>query len=185
MATKTYAYIVSLQKQTSRPVTITSVLLVILACILQIAAIFYMKNQPIVAGGVVAFMLVLTVYENFWQKKHYPIHRWPLLVAAIFFMIPPISQFWLGVLYIVAAITEQLVQKSLEIGVDEDGLLLNGFPKKLWKWQELQNVILKDGILTIDAKNNSLFQRAVEDEDDAFLVTEFNHYCQQQLEKNK
>ena len=53
------------------------------------------------------------------------------------------------------------------------------FPKKI-SWSELNNVIIKDDLLTMDFNNNKIFQRYTDDEeDDEYEVEseEFNDYC--------
>jgi hypothetical protein len=52
-------------------------------------------------------------------------------------------------------------------------------PKKI-SWPELNNVIIKDDLLTMDFKNNKVFQLYTDDEeDDEYEVEsdEFNEYC--------
>jgi hypothetical protein len=58
------------------------------------------------------------------------------------------------------------------------------FPKKI-NWNELNNVVIKDDLLTIDFKNNTLFQAYTDDEeDDEYEVgdDEFNAYCRERLQ---
>ncbi len=54
------------------------------------------------------------------------------------------------------------------------------FPKKEFDWYELNNVILKDHILTLDFKNNKLFQGEIEDSQQ-INETAFNLFAQLQL----
>jgi hypothetical protein len=91
-------------------------------------------------------------------------------------------------LYIPAAATfvfELLYSYSVrkfEVLVEKKGIIYPSFPKRKILWNELQNIILKDGILTIDLKNNKLIQQELE-EDDAVNEKEFNEFCKQQLSK--
>ena len=50
-------------------------------------------------------------------------------------------------------------------------------------WDEVNNVILKDGLLTIDFKNNKLFQHIILNSDEDISEKEFNEFCNQQLNK--
>lgn len=52
------------------------------------------------------------------------------------------------------------------------------FPYKKYIWQELDNVILKDGILTIDFKDNKLIQAEVENSLDEKA---FNDFAEQNI----
>lgn len=72
--------------------------------------------------------------------------------------------------------------RKFEVLVEKTNIIYPSFPKRKILWSELQNIILKDGILTIDLKNNKLIQQELE-EDDAVNEKEFNEFCQQQLSK--
>jgi hypothetical protein len=50
-------------------------------------------------------------------------------------------------------------------------------------WDEVNNVILKDGLLTIDFKNNKLFQHIILNSEEDISEKEFNEFCRQQLNK--
>jgi hypothetical protein len=59
------------------------------------------------------------------------------------------------------------------------------YPKKI-NWNELNNVVIKDDLLTIDFKNNTLFQAYTDDaDDDEYEVgdDEFNAYCGERLKQ--
>ncbi|MGC5098563.1 hypothetical protein ACPXA0_26545, partial [Escherichia coli] len=66
----------------------------------------------------------------------------------------------------VAAILERFVKFPEEIAFDKEEIVINSFPKKRYTWNELNNVVLKDGLLTIDFKNNKMLQRLVDSEVD-------------------
>jgi hypothetical protein len=57
------------------------------------------------------------------------------------------------------------------------------FPQKI-KWSELNNVLIRDDLFTMDFKNNQLFQAYTDDaEDEDYEVgdDEFNEYCRERL----
>lgn len=75
-----------------------------------------------------------------------------------------------------------LVKKKYLITIDTDGAGINSFPVKNFKWSEIQNLILKDGLLTIDCRNNKIIQSEImADESDADDENEFNEFCRKQL----
>ncbi len=51
------------------------------------------------------------------------------------------------------------------------------------KWEQLNNLILKDGIVTIDFKNNKLIQQPIDENKTYINEKEFNEFCRQQLNK--
>ena len=77
---------------------------------------------------------------------------------------------------------EYQAKYPLEIGFSNDEIVLNTLFKKIYRWPDLNNVVLKDGLLTMDFKNNRLFQKVAFDEDEMDAdEAEFNAYCQRQL----
>lgn len=83
--------------------------------------------------------------------------------------------FVIGVLFYLA------VQK-LSVVFSGKAVTINFFPKKEYEWNQFSNVVLKDGILTLDFKNNKLFQGEIED-DKVIKEQEFNSFVSTQLEK--
>jgi hypothetical protein len=57
------------------------------------------------------------------------------------------------------------------------------FPKKEFRWEAFNNVILKDAILTLDFKNNKLVQTEIDNP--GVNETEFNSFAQFQLQKDR
>lgn len=78
---------------------------------------------------------------------------------------------------------EKIIAKEPKYLVDLNGVkitkLLN---EKLYTWVEIQNVVLKDGLLTIDFKNNHIFQSPVTTKDVQPDEKSFNQFCRQQLQ---
>lgn len=74
-----------------------------------------------------------------------------------------------------------IAQRKLVVEINEKKIVLPSFPVKKAAWSEMNNVILKDGLLTIDFKNNNLFQQVILNSD--FDEKEFNRFCQRQLNK--
>ncbi|MEO5500299.1 MAG: hypothetical protein ABIR31_02550 [Ginsengibacter sp.] len=83
--------------------------------------------------------------------------------------------FVIGVLFYLA------IQK-LSVIFSGKVVTLNFFPKKEYEWNQFSNVVLKDGILTLDFKNNKLFQGEIED-DTLIKEREFNSFVKTQLVK--
>jgi hypothetical protein len=73
--------------------------------------------------------------------------------------------------------------RRFKIILSSEEILIPSLLKGVTKWNDLNNVILKDGILTIDYKTNKLLQNEIE-EDDFINEQEFNDFCKQQLKGN-
>ncbi len=70
------------------------------------------------------------------------------------------------------------VQKIIYI-FSEEHIKLKRFPFTTYEWNTLQNVILKDGILTLDFKNNKLAQHNLQKTE--VNEFEFNTFAKQLL----
>jgi hypothetical protein len=60
-------------------------------------------------------------------------------------------------------------------------IMKTNFPKREFDWSVLNNVVLKDYILTLDFKNNKLVQAEIENKD--VDEKEFNSFAAFQLQK--
>jgi hypothetical protein len=109
-------------------------------------------------------------------------YRYLLLLSAIGWIgLTPIP--WLGLVFMALTFLEYQTKRPLEIGFDLDRIVINSLITRRFTWSDFNNIILKDGLLTLDFKNNRLLQREVaddEDEDDAD-EEEFNMFCREQL----
>jgi hypothetical protein len=87
-----------------------------------------------------------------------------------------IITFLLGTLYLIA-------KRPLLVSIIKESISYPSFPKKKLSWSELNNIILKDGLLTIDLKNNSFIQQSVDESKTSVNEQEFNDFCREQLNK--
>ena len=85
-------------------------------------------------------------------------------------------------LYIIPLFLERQIKFPEEIGFDDEGITINTFSKKFYPWSLINNVVLKDGLLTIDYKDNRLFQKEIEEQVTPVLESEFNEFCHSKLE---
>ncbi|HAK12389.1 MAG TPA: hypothetical protein DCO78_10825 [Chitinophagaceae bacterium] len=127
-------------------------------------------------------MILFWAYNRFnKQATHQPYYRTSLFIAAIALYYLAGYPVWLAVLYVAAGIAEGLAKFPEEIGFNTDQVVFNTLPKKVYNWNEFSNVLIRDGVITIDFKNNRLFQKDLQEPVYASLEKEFNTYCQEQL----
>ncbi|MEO6613447.1 MAG: hypothetical protein ABIT05_15735 [Chitinophagaceae bacterium] len=87
---------------------------------------------------------------------------------------PAILCFVLGTLYVVA-------KRPLLVHILEEKIIYPAYPKKNIDWTELNTILLKDGLLTIDFKNNRFIQHAIDEKANTVNEQEFNEFCRQQM----
>jgi hypothetical protein len=77
---------------------------------------------------------------------------------------------------------QDITRRKLEIVVAVEKIGYPSFPKRTILWNELSNLILKDGLLTIDFKNNKIIQQLIEKTEHPVNEKEFNDFCNKQLQ---
>ena len=107
--------------------------------------------------------------------------RTGLFIAAAAWFVVPQKNSLMGILYAVAGLLEKQVKFPQEIGFTESEISFNTFPKKILQWNEINNALIKDGLITIDQKNNKLFQREIEGYVTADIEKEFNDFCRRRI----
>ncbi|MDB5211737.1 MAG: hypothetical protein JWQ30_2564 [Sediminibacterium sp.] len=91
---------------------------------------------------------------------------------------------WIPILYFIAVVFEKQVKFPKEIAFNEEGIIINSFPRRSYHWALLSNVVLKDCILTIDFKNNQLIQKETLEDTTVQEEKEFNEFCRTRLKAN-
>jgi uncharacterized membrane protein YobD (UPF0266 family) len=92
-----------------------------------------------------------------------------------------VSYWWAGLLLVLLIALYFISKRKLVITINKDHITYPSFPKMLIHWAQLNNVILKDGILTIDLKNNKIIQHSVNEN---VNEKEFNDFCSRLLTPN-
>lgn len=128
----------------------------------------------------VAIVVIYNLVQSFRGRKVY--YSRALLIAALVWMKMPYWQ-WLAFIFIILALLEYQAKYSVEIGFSDDQVVINSFFKRKYRWAQFSNVVLKDGIITLDFTNNRILQREIEDDEDEDDADEeeFNEYCRQRL----
>lgn len=120
----------------------------------------YFKNQGEKQGfGAPFFIIILG-----WLKTRF---WWMMLVNCVFMILDTIAR------------------RKLIVHINTEKISYPSWPEKEIKWFELNNVVLKDRLLTIDLKNNKLYQQEVINGQNDYDIdeNEFNNFCKEQLNK--
>jgi hypothetical protein len=180
---KPYPFIIVLKNRHRKAVWLTGML----ACLVAVGLFAWRTRLPDgsglnwIAAGAVLVLAGLSAWEI--SRKRTTRFMPALIVAGIgFALLEPNSI--LAIPYLVLAWLEKQALAAQEIGFDEHEIVFNGlWPKKI-QWSALSNVVLKDGVLTLDFKNNSIIQKDTDDlGDDEYdgEEDEFNTFCTTQL----
>jgi hypothetical protein len=176
-----YDYVVTLKRENARKTDGVSLLLLIFS----ILAFGYAQIRHGMNGfmSVAAIILLIGLGMNLYalrKGKEMRFRNW-LFAAGLFWLAMPYFQ-WMFIPFILFALLEAQAKYPLEIGFYSGGIVLNSLFKKKFPWNSFQSVILKDGLLTLDFRNNKLFQKEVLDDDEPDAdEDEFNDYCRSKL----
>ncbi|HEY4108620.1 hypothetical protein [Puia sp.] len=185
-----YQYVVILKKTGQRAIDLLSIFL----CFFSAICLGYIglhsagsRSELYVILGIGLLLLIglgiVWLSGRRMRMRHDKVrYRYLLLLAAMgwmFFTPAP----WVGGLFLVLTFLEYQTKRPLEIGFDNDRVVINTLMRQEFEWKVFNNIILKDGLLTLDFKSNRLIQKEVteDDEEDDADEEEFNVYCRGRL----
>lgn len=180
-----YTYIIVLRNESARYVNTIGFLLAVGSAIMFTRemlirnAIFlpYMLGVVFIAG-----LLLWNAYVYYKLDKEIYYSK-ALLIAGLVWTKMPFLE-WLIVVFVILAFLEYQAKLSPEIGFSDDHIVFNRLWKKRFSWQEVEHVILKDGLLTIDFKNNRILQKEIDSGENEASEQEFNDWCKDRLAAN-
>lgn len=176
-----YDYVVILKRENANKTDLVSLLLLIFSLLaFSFAQIRCGANLFLCFAMLTLFAGLLMNGMQYRKQKEMQFRNW-LFAAGIFWIGMPYLQ-WLALLFFIFALLEAQAKYPLEIGFYSEGVVLNMLFKKKFPWNSFVSVILKDGLLTLDFKNNTLIQKEVLDDDEPDAnEDEFNDYCRRKL----
>lgn len=161
-------------------------LVILLGCLFTIALVVYTNLLKVRIAGITALSLIVcwTIYYYVNKKKqNAAFEATALFLLAVYFLFPGI--YWLAIVFFIIAGLYIEITKLIVIIFNEDGIKIASFPAKNYDWQQLNNIILRDNLLTLDFVNNKLLQQPIINTQWDINPKEFNEFCQKMLEKVK
>lgn len=128
-----------------------------------------------------ALLLFAALYSFFGKKYKQRELNYNISFAVSAFTWFEAGFIWPGIINILLLVFEIISKRKFEIVVNESFIHYPSFPKKEIEWCELTNILLKDGILTIDLKNNKLIQVNIEESASSIDEKYFNDFCKERL----
>lgn len=182
---KVYDYVVVLKNNNKSVIEKTGWMLSLMS-LLPISIMIYQAPGSFLSYLLllVVAMLMVSLYMDKRKKKR--IQFLSLLICIGIGLISVSGNLLLGILYVIAGISERFLSSNIEIGFSDQQIVRKGITTKTYAWNEFNNVMIKDDLLTMDFKNNSLFQAYTDDEENEEYEVEdeeFNNYCKRMLDK--
>ena len=135
------------------------------------------SRRKIILSGIAILFLVASLFDKKKDKQN--IFSGSILFLAYAWYVLKI--YWLAVSIVILGLLFILSIKRKLVVLDAEKIIYPSFPKKQIQWDELNNVMLKDGLLTIDFKNNKLIQQLIDESVSSVNEKEFNDFCKEQL----
>ncbi len=133
--------------------------------------------------GSIALLLLLAI--AFGLKLYSRNSKWQLGFHPFFFLLILAwlqkENYWFAIAVFIFGILNTLAERKLVVIYYTSSIVYPSLPKKKIKWGDLNNTTIKDGLLTIDFKNNKLIQQPIDESKTSVIEKEFNEFCRQQL----
>lgn len=130
------------------------------------------------------FYVTISIGYYFFKNRNKALETFSFILALLY------GNFWLKHVGFLAVFIFAMVYllvtavkgKSTTVAFTESGIhLTRVFKTIVFPWKEMENVILKDNILTIDFKTNKIIQVEIVENSRMVDETEFNLFCKTQL----
>lgn len=131
------------------------------------------------------FFILLILWDVYLLKKKNTLQSLGIVLLLLGFRWYQYALGWGFVINILLWFLYMVSRRRLAIGINQQEISYPSYPVKKIHWTEVSNLILKDDILTIDLKNNKIYQHYVKDPSNYVDEAAFNRFCQQQLESTR
>lgn len=136
------------------------------------------------ALGAITLILVYLLTRFYRRKKRKAVYLFDDQGYFLFLLVFAwlgLQKFFIAGICLLLGLVYQAAMEKIIFLFRKEGVTKTNFPKKDIQWNELDNVILKDGILTVDFKNNHIIQAGVE----SAIINEidFNRFVKEQIIK--
>ncbi|MFI5128718.1 MAG: hypothetical protein ACHQFX_01955 [Chitinophagales bacterium] len=176
-------YVMTLKNERLRTYTIISWLIIALNFIsfvyLGLTNSSQIANLPYFAAGLLALIFGFRFIS---KREDFESDSISLCFSLAIIAWIVMQFYWAAVVIFFLFLFQDISRRKLVVLFFDESIIYPSFPKRTIQWQELNNVILKDSILTIDLKNNKVLQNEIIS---PASEIDFNEFCHNQLEAAK
>ena len=140
----------------------------------------YADYGAVAIGAGVFFIIIAFFLRSIMNYFRIPVLV--MLIMAIVLMCLVTKSPYFALILILHWLLVKYRSRPSRVDIDPGGVRIVSFLNdRLYPWAVLQNVVLKDGLLTIDFSNNKISQSPVTPKDTTLDEKSFNQFCRQQL----
>ena len=178
-----YDYVITLKRPNYRGVDMVSQLLLLLFLIFFYRYAWAMGwIRSLTAINIVPLLIIgLWIYNLTRPKGSIVYYRLALVIAGLGWLMIPNGWQWLAAVYGFLSVAERQVKFPDEIGFTADKIVRSSFPRKTYQWVDIDNVMIRDNLFTLDLRSNKIIQKELETRVSKTTENEFNEYCRAQL----
>jgi hypothetical protein len=156
-------------------------LIVIIHIIIYLYITLFSEDRYLASGYTFVLIIIglCLILKYYLQRKK---TKWQIGVDVFFILLflgwITNKQYWPSIIPAVLYILSSLALRKSVIIFSEEKII---FPLRTIRWNELDNTMLKDGLLTMDFKNNKIIQQPIDEAQTNVNEKEFNEFCKAQL----
>lgn len=144
----------------------------------------YQRNSPNLKVSVLvcALLFALFIFRDIYLlRKKNALQSLGLVILILGFRWYQYALGWGFAINVLLWFLYLVSRRPLVIAVTAEVIRYPSFPVKKIAWNEVSNLVLKADILTIDLKNNKIYQHFIKDADQIVSEEIFNEFCRKQL----
>lgn len=144
--------------------------------------LFAIKGNAVYWSYVFFGLVILFTSLSILFKKYKAIF-FQISIVIIAFGWIKLNYSWLGVVLIILLSQAEKFTADISVDITQNAISIKNVFKKVYYWHTLQNVILKEGLLTLDFKNNKLLHIEITNTFSVEQESKFNDFCQSCLKQ--
>ena len=162
-----------------------AIFIVLLNVVVFLAVSYYSPEKyarNIALFGAIAITVTLIIQYFFTrtkQRNESVFYSATLFLAFLTWVL--IGHVWSSIITILLMLLYIIAKNQVIIRFENDQVVYSSIPKKIINWNQLNNVMLKDGLLTIDFRSNKIMQAEIIDIDGNIDEKDFNEFCSKRL----
>ena len=172
----------TLKNEKERVYHLLSRVVVFLHIITFLFLVVFSNNKVVKWTCIGSLVLLLIIFMLGWLIKKI---EWQPGFHAIFLILMitwiNMHQYWMAAIPLIFDILFTISVRKLLVIATKSTIIYPSIPVKKIQWNMLNNIMIKDNLLTIDFKNNKLIQQPVDNINSLINEIEFNEFCKQQL----
>lgn len=170
-------------RNNTRIVDIASLLMLLISCIVFLfAGVTKQQVVTIVSSSALLLLTGYWLYRAFINRQAFTYLNMLITLVAIYWVIQGTTlSVFIGIMLAIAALFEKRLKRQHTAYISKSGVAITTNFSTMLGWQQLANVVIKDGLLTVDTRTNKLYQKELSGDFTIQQEAEINEFCRLHL----